>query len=422
MQSRLAKTLYLGLAALSFGAVATVSTTASAKSKAHVISNTTMSSDPTTRNVELTGSNAIYSKPGTVKGARIVASKYTAGNLGASKSSNYYFRAYRQAVTNRGSVYYKVVSMSGKYRGYIYGGKDTNSFGGGVKAAKTTQTANLPASTTATFVNPGTKHVTWNAPKYTQYKAKKMVKSTAPYANDKLTITKAATKTREGWLYYYVEDAQNPNVNGWIYADSVKLADSNTVAAKDGITLNFINKATGQAVSSKVVAMPTGATTSITNYQAIQLANANLPAGYTYSNLGTSATVAKGGAVAVYLIQNPGNTLNLSAKVLNTDVSQDAQNLLTANWNTASVQDALKKDKTLNQPEGTTLSGDAIVKALTANKLDTITIPTPQNGGTVAYQYKLAKSDTGIFSSKGSTTVYYTATRGTMKNNVFVAD
>lgn len=116
--------------------------------------------------------------------------------------------------------------------------------------------------------------------------------------------------------------------------------------------------------------------------------------------------------------------MNLSAKVLNTDVSgyDNAQNMLTANWNSASIQDVLKKDKALNQPEGTTLSGDAIVKALTANKLDTITIPTSQNGGTVAYQYKLAKSDTGIFSSKGSTTVYYTATRGTMKNNVFVAD
>jgi len=431
MQSSLAKSLYLGLAALSFGAVATVSTTASAKSKAYVVSNKTMSSDPTTRNVELTGSNAIYTKPGTAAGARVVASKYTAGNLGASKSSNYYFRAYRQAITNRGSVYYKVVSMSGQYRGYIYGGKSANTFAGGVKPATTMTAAALPANTSATFAKPGTKNVTWAAPKYTQYKSKKSVKDTTPYANDKLTITKAATKTREGWLYYYVEDAQNPNVNGWIYADALKVADANTIDAKDGITLKFINRATGEAVSSKVVAMPAGTTTSVTNYQAIQLANANLPAGYTYANLGTSATVAKGGSVTVYLIQNAAKTLNMTPKVLNTDINDytNAQNMLSVNWGTAAVQDVLKKDAFFNQPEGTTVKSADIMQHLKDGKLDNFVIPTTPTSdakGYVAYEYKLTKANDGVFNTKISTSVYYTATKGTVKasvnNGAFVAD
>ena len=429
MQSRLAKSLYLGLAALSFGAVTVASTTASAKSTARVVSNTTMTSDPTTRNVELTGTNAIYSKPGTAAGARVVASKYTAGNLGASKSSAYYFRAYRVATTNRGSVYYKVVSMSGKYRGYIYGGKSTSAFAGGLKSANTMTDAKVPANTTATFANPGTKNVTWAAPKYAQYKSTKMVKSTVPYANDKLTITKAATKTREGWLYYYVEDAQNPNVNGWIYADALKTTDANTIAAKDGITLNFINKATGAAISSKVVAMPAGTTTSATNVQAIKLANDNLPAGYTYSGLGTSATVAKGGSVAVYLIQNAGIALNLTPKVYNSNADANAQNILSTYWATASVQDVLKKDTFFNQPEGTVVKSSDVEKQLTTDKLDSFvvtTTPTTDNLGKVAYRYVMHNADGGVVSSKASNNVYYTATKGTVKasvnNGAFVAD
>ena len=238
MQSRLAKSLYLGLAALSFGAVATVSTTASAKSKAKVVSTQNLKTDATTRNVEVTGTNAIYSKPGTVKGARIVASKSKVKTLAASKKSADYFRAYAVAKTNKGSVYYKIVSMNGKYRGYIYGGKSTTTFAGGIQSANTMTDAALPANTTAYFAKPGTANVTWNAPKYTQYKASKQVKNTTPFAKDTLKITKAATKTREGSLYYYVEDATNPSVSGWIYSGAVT-ATQDTFDAKTDVKVQF---------------------------------------------------------------------------------------------------------------------------------------------------------------------------------------
>lgn len=148
MQKSLKNSLYLGLAVLSLGSVTAISTTANAASKAKVTSDVTLKTAAESRNVEAIGTNALYSKPGTVKGAKRVASKTTMKKMANSKKSADYFRAYRVAQTNRGTVYYKVVSMDGKYRGYIYGGKDIKAFAGGIKSADTTTTASMPAKTT----------------------------------------------------------------------------------------------------------------------------------------------------------------------------------------------------------------------------------------------------------------------------------
>lgn len=222
MQSRLKKTLYLSLAVFSLGAVTAVSsTTASAKTYATAGAYQKLMTDATKRNVEATGTNALYTKPGTVKGAKVVASKATMTKLASSKKSADYFRAYGVKTTNRGSVYYRVVTMDGKYRGYIYGGSSNTVFAGGIKSAETMTKSELPKEKTVYFANPGKKNVTWDAPYQTQYKANKQVKDTTPFAADKLTITDAAKKTREGTLYYYVKDASNPSISGWIYSEAV---------------------------------------------------------------------------------------------------------------------------------------------------------------------------------------------------------
>ena len=217
MQSSLKKSLYLGLAALSFGAVATVSTTASAKSYATAGAYSTLKADATTRNVQATGSNALYTKPGTVKGAKVVASKATMADLAASKKSASYFRAYGVKTTNRGSVYYRVVTMDGKYRGYVYGGKSDTAFAGGIKSAETTTVATTPARTTGYYLKDVSKNTIWTAPKYTQYKASKVSLYNAA-KNDTFTVDKAATKTLEGSLYYHVTDTKDSSISGWIYA------------------------------------------------------------------------------------------------------------------------------------------------------------------------------------------------------------
>ncbi len=160
--------------------------------------------------------------------------------LATSKKSANYFRAYGQKVTNRGSVYYRVVTMDGKYRGYVYGGKTEGTFAGGVKSAETTTKAALPTNKTVYFANPGTTNVTWTAPKYTQYKASKNVLNTTPFAGDTLTITDAATKTREGSLYYYVKDAQHPSVSGWIYSKAVTSDASVAYNQATDVKINFV--------------------------------------------------------------------------------------------------------------------------------------------------------------------------------------
>ncbi|MET1249588.1 hypothetical protein ABWW58_12490 [Sporolactobacillus sp. STCC-11] len=186
-----------------------------------------------TRNVVATGKHALYTKPGTVKGAKLVASKskmakfasytradadYYYGRLKnhAYKGSTYYFRAYGYKVTHTGSVYYRVVTMNGKYRGYIYGGKKVGSFAGGVKKATTTQPTTIPAN----FMNyvgvaiPGT---VWNHVPYTQYKTKSFgqVNSTIP-SLAKFKVTKAVKRTREQDIYFYLKSQKSSVPSGWV--------------------------------------------------------------------------------------------------------------------------------------------------------------------------------------------------------------
>lgn len=333
MQSSLKKSLYLGLAALSFGAVATVSTTASAKSYATAGAYSSLKTAASTRNVEATGTNALYTKPGTVKGAKVVASKATMAKLADSKKSANYFRAYGVKTTNRGSVYYRVVTMDGKYRGYVYGGKTSGEFAGGIKSADTTTTATMPTKTTKYYLKDTSKNTLWNAPKYTQYKAKKTSLYNAK-STDTFTVSKAETKTREGSLYYYVTDDNNSSVAGWIYAGKGYDASATTqslgglaTSASDSdatennsVTVNYV-AANGNSVGkstfvTKESNTKSGAdatkTTNANGKTLAQFTTNNVPSGYTVSDATSGNYTAANGEVSAVSNATYGGTLNVN--------------------------------------------------------------------------------------------------------------
>lgn len=248
MNMNLKKSLFVSMAALGFIAAvgAANGQTANAKTYAKVTSNTKMTTDPTTRNVTLTGSNALYTKAGTLRGARVVANKSTVGRLSSATVSTANFRAYRVATTNRGSVYYKVVSFDGNFRGWIYGGKSQASFNGGVADYTTftpTTLSDTQKTSTYKITTPGTgdDSVTWTSPQYTQYKVGQQVTDTTPYANDTFTIDQIGYRTREGssdvWVHILNTNNSKMAVNGWI-----KLSDLTAVQtpqADNAVRINF---------------------------------------------------------------------------------------------------------------------------------------------------------------------------------------
>lgn len=323
MKSSLKKTLTIGLAAVSvLAASGFAATTASAKSYAYVTKPAYFTTAPESRNVVPTGANALYSKPGTIKGARIIASKTTMGKLTITPRSTDYFRAYAIVSTNRGSVYYKVVSFDGHYRGWIYGGKDTTQFGGGIKSTDTTRTRGLPSQTTGyTIVDPS-KNTLWTAPKNTQYKAAKI---TGFKSSDTFTIIGAETKVREGSLYYQVRDDQNPSVTGWIYYAAVRAPQGNL------INIKYVDESNGNLVGKGTVPFDNStATTDLSTPANMKSIIDGLPSGFipNDSSDGGAASlftkVVKNGSTVIFYVKDDGSHSTKAIKVVLADEGNHA--------------------------------------------------------------------------------------------------
>lgn len=384
MKSGLKKSLYFGLAAVSVLAASSLATTtASAKTYAKVTSNKTMTTAPETRNVTANGTNALYTKAGTLRGARVVASKSTMAALGNSKKSQNYFRAYQVATTNRGSVYYKIVSFDGKYRGWIYGGKTTTAFGGGITSADTMTAAAKPTTTTGYTLVDATKNTLWVNPSYSQYKAKKADMS-GYTAGDTFTVTDAATKTREGWLYYKVVDDKNANVTGWVYADGLK-------STANSVTVNYVDLATTKSVGT--LNMPfgtyatsaTAASANLTTGTAFSAILKGIPTGYvaantannssaSFASLSSASTAPAGSTVTFYVNSSSSTTANKTTTItinLHTAANAGDKIISLSNDQTVALR-AIASQAKYQVAAGSAISADTVKSILESAGLLTV--------------------------------------------------
>jgi hypothetical protein len=329
--------LSAALFGLGFAAVSANSNTASAKSYAKVKSNRAYTTNYTERNYLPTGSTALYTKAGTLKGARKVASASTLNSL-ANKSDKgqSYFRAYRIAKTNRGSYYLKVASFDKTYRGWIYAGKSNPSGKttvGGMKKVSTFNQGNLTTDISNTTYYFGASSTTYKQPDWTQYKiGRNMDSLSGDYTKDALRVTGVGTKTNgrdNNATYYFVEDSAHPTVNGWIKASDLKSgsgtgaasSSSSTNIGANQVLVNYVDASTGNSVTTKLLTNNNSATQTAASYLGTNLsgqAYSNIPTGYSapgdstqYGTSNTSALAAAsyGKQVNYYVIATSSDNL-----------------------------------------------------------------------------------------------------------------
>ncbi|WP_105957258.1 hypothetical protein [Apilactobacillus quenuiae] len=224
MQSNLKKSLYLGLAALSFASVASVTANASnanaakkhaaAKKVTYKTTNKNLDQSVT---FKATGKNAVYNK--AVGKRSVVASKTDMASKANSKAAKDLFMAYQEGVTSKGVHYYKVVSFDKKVRGFVYNK--------GVAKTNTTVAADKPSNATGYLQNTNR---FFNKPYGSQFKTSlKNDYKGMNIAADQFTVSDAV-KVNNDQTYYYVTDKNNQLVNGWV--NSVYFSNTITDAAK----------------------------------------------------------------------------------------------------------------------------------------------------------------------------------------------
>ena len=299
---------YVLMTGLSFGVLGGLQVQANAaKRYAHVTSNQQLTTYPTTRNVVFTGNNALYTKAGTLRGARVIASATNLSNLNAANTLGSNVRAYRVATTDRGSVYYKVVTFDGNYRGWIYGGTSTGTFGGGVAPYATTQDATAPDAKAQfkladTALAATTNNVIYDAPANTEYKvgATPTITTLSNYKDATFTVTKAVTNPRDNTTWYQLA-SNNADLNGkWVNKDNLAEAKpakpANTSTTDNSVTVVYLNgdNSTNNPVdkanktftttdtSTKAGQVAASSFVNADNLSLQDFAKKNVPAGYAF--------------------------------------------------------------------------------------------------------------------------------------------
>ncbi len=413
MQASLKKSLYLGLAALGFVAVAgaTNATTANAAA-AKEVSKTTIEH----MNVNVTGKNAMYTRPGTLKGAKLVASTTTLNDLKDSNKGQKNWMAYQTVTTDRGSIYYKIVSFDKKYRGYVYAGSTKDNPKGGLvkfdtmkNVTETLSDSNKPTTDNPSFkfAKPGkendNKTVTYKAPAWTEMGVGRVITDSTPYADDTLVITKQGDRTREGDQWVYVEDETNSSVSGWILRSG--LTGNTATPAKDGVTVNYVDVNGNKTVKSIVVPFKDNDTAndSKMNMTMDTTTNNNLPDGYGFSVKSNGSAWADdaaakaataGSSLTVFVAKN--DTVNMTADsgygIVKGSLDQKIEYLKTAVDEKGNAIKGLNTVK-VSGTEGVKVTASELTDAVTAAKLNTIYVPTAE-GAKTYYKYTFNAEET----------------------------
>ncbi|PAL01513.1 hypothetical protein B8W96_00935 [Lentilactobacillus parakefiri] len=217
---------------------------------AKLTANRPLATPASQRNVTFTGTHALYTKVGTLKGAKVVATRSALAALSQSPVSSDNVRAYRLATTSTGAVYFKVVTFNHKYRGWIYGGRQSGSFNGGLKPYSTFTSQGLSALTaaqqSATYkiaaTGTGQDGVTYKQPAWTDYGVGKAITDSTPYANTTFKIDQVGKRTREQDQWVHIVDSSNANspANGWILLSNLKQrAQTNPTTSADATVLKI---------------------------------------------------------------------------------------------------------------------------------------------------------------------------------------
>lgn len=201
---------------------------------------------------EATGNNALYNQAAVLKASRQVASGSTLQSYRSDLGQGYLYASQLEKLSN-GSFYMMIKTFDTAYAGWIYVGKNdplniSNIVIGGLKHVTTTAASPVTAEESThvyTFKQVGTANdgtmLTYTAPQWTQYgldqasanPANAKMADSTPYKGDKLQITKAVTRNREGDRWVYVHDEAHPEIDGWILDSALVMLGQTTVKYQD---------------------------------------------------------------------------------------------------------------------------------------------------------------------------------------------
>lgn len=315
------------LGAATVGLVAGGTLTAQAKTAVKVTKISRYLKDSSTY-VTFTGKNALYSKAGTLKGAKLLKTKSQLLDYANSDRGMDTFMWLRTATTNRHSVYVKVRSFDNRVTGWIYAGKTTDHSlfpayykdkawtkpAGGITNYNIFSESAITQEQKVNFyqLKPGTPAGT--AMLYSDlpdlfplwYRLSEKETDLADLPNTIFMLTGVTTRTRQGdrWIGVLSLDSPKP-LRGFIKeSDLTSLTKLAPVSAQDGVTVNYVDYTTKQQVGSVVVPFVPSAGKTTMDLSDNLYYYQGVPAGYAVKDEGSdlfgnlpAAKVAKPGDV-----------------------------------------------------------------------------------------------------------------------------